>query len=107
MATKAEIVKEIKALDPSVEISDSLKLEELEALLAKTIESADKKADEELAEVVGKLAKAPGVYVCAGRSITSGKGILNEGSGPHKASLFGDKANLTRLVKAGCLEIVS
>lgn len=106
MSTKAEIIEEIKVLDPAFDAKvDDFNHAELTAIL----EDEQGKAapdDENLDDLVEELAKKPGVYVRAGKSITSKKGILNEGSGPFEPSLFGGKENIKRLVGLGCLEIV-
>lgn len=46
-----------------------------------------------------------GYYICKGKSLTSKKGILNEGDGPYEKSLFGDDDNIKRLVKLKVLEL--
>jgi len=114
---KAETVTQIKAIDPSIECNvDDFTHAELTELFEKAVdvqrEANEAKASDapdapaepdEPDEDEEDEGRKPGLYVCAGKSITSPKGLLNEGSGPHDAKLFGD---VKRLKKLGCLEVV-
>lgn len=95
MASNEDLEKEILKLDAKAVVKD-LKNAQLVALLKKLKDESD--ADEE-------ETRKKGYYICKGRSLCgTGKGLLNEGSGPYEKSLFGDADNLARLVKAKVIE---
>ncbi len=57
--------------------------------------------EKEVKEVIEKEDKKPEFYICAGKSLTSKRGILNEGDELKANWLPGGKDRVTELIKQG------
>lgn len=65
-----------------------------------------KNKEDEVKPEVAEETRKKGYYICKGKSLCgTGKGILNEGSGPYERSLFGDDDNRQRLIKLKVIEL--